>query len=207
MMYWLIKEIKSNTHFNTDNGDCIRLRFKTMLILRWLTEGKEMKNDIQRFIIKSSTTTFNVSMAILILMPQGWAIIAGILTLEVLLFYVFLKREFKFGELYWRLTVSNLISGISGFILSLSLNGGWLGAFWFPWVGSHEIQFMSSYLIIYFVFIFAITLIIEIPINILLFKKLGIKWKRTFLVSLTTNAITNIGCAFIIYLFSFGIIH
>ena len=159
----------------------------------WL--GREsMKNELNKFISKISTTTLNVSMAILILMPQGWAIITAILLLEVSLFYFLLKRQYKFGELFWR------------FVLSLSLNGGWLGAFWFPWVSSHEIEFMSPYFIIYFLIIFIITLIIEIPINIFLFRKLGIKWGKTLLTSLLVNAITNIGCAFIIYLFSFNII-
>ena len=158
----------------------------------WL--GREsMKNELNKFISKISTTMLNVSMAILILMPQGWAIITAILLLEVSLFYFLLKRQYKFGELFWRLAIS-------------SLNGGWLGAFWFPWVSSYEIEFMSPYFIIYFLIIFIITLIIEIPINIFLFRKLGIKWGKTLLTSLLVNAITNIGCAFIIYLFSFNII-
>ena len=165
-----------------------------------------MKNELNSFISKISATTFNVSMAILIIMPQGWAIISAILLLEVSLFYFFLKRQYKFGGLFWRLTISNLVSGVLGFALSLILNGGWLGAFWFPWVSSNEITFMSPYFIIYFLIIFIITLIIEIPINILLFKKLGINWKKTLTTSLIVNAITNIGCAFIIYLFSFNII-
>jgi len=166
----------------------------------------KMKNELNRFVSKISTKTFNVSMAILILLPQGWAIISAILLLEVSLFYFLLKRQYKFGGLFWRLTISNLVSGVLGFLLSLRLNGGWLGAFWFPWVSSHEIKFMSLYFIIYFLIIFIITLIIEIPINILLFKKLGIKWKTTLITSLIVNAITNIGCAFIMYLFSFNII-
>ena len=171
----------------------------------WL--GREsMKNELNKFISKISTTMLNVSMAILILMPQGWAIITAILLLEVSLFYFLLKRQYKFGELFWRLAISNLVSGVLGFVLSLSLNGGWLGAFWFPWVSSYEIEFMSPYFIIYFLIIFIITLIIEIPINIFLFRKLGIKWGKTLLTSLLVNAITNIGCAFIIYLFSFNII-
>ena len=161
---------------------------------------------LHRLIAKLSTTTFNVSMAILILLPPGWAIIAGILSLEVCLFYFFLKRAYKFGALYWRLTVSNLASGIFGFVLSMFLNGGWLGVFWFPWVGAHEIEFMSPDFIFYFLLMFVITLLIEIPINILLFRKLKIRWQQTVLVSLFANAITNIGCAFIIYLFSFKLI-
>ncbi|MGI5078175.1 hypothetical protein [Treponema maltophilum] len=165
-----------------------------------------MKNELHGFITRLSAATLNVSMAILILMPQGWAIISGILSLEVSLFYFFLKRKYKLKELFWRLAVSNLVSGISGFALSLVLNGGWLGVFWFPWVSSHEIQFMSQFFILYFFIIFVITLLIEIPINILLFWKLGIRWKQACLMSLLVNAITNIGCAFIIYLFSFNII-
>ena len=165
-----------------------------------------MKNELHDFITKLSATTLNVSMAILILMPQGWAVIAAILSLEVALFYFFLKREYEFKKLFWRLAISNLVSGISGFVLSLFLNGGWLGVFWFPWVGSHEIQFMSRFFILYFFIIFAITLLIEIPVNIILFRKIGIRWKQTFFISLIVNAITNIGCAFIIYLFSFNII-
>ena len=109
-----------------------------------------MKNELHDFITKLSVTTLNVSMAILILMPQGWAVIAAILSLEVALFYFFLKREYEFKKLFWRLAISNLVSGISGFVLSLFLNGGWLGVFWFPWVGSHEIQFMSPFFILYF---------------------------------------------------------
>lgn len=165
-----------------------------------------MKNDLSKLIVKLSSTCMNVSMAILILMPVGWAIITAILFLETLLFYLFLKKEHQFKKLLWRLAVSNLVSGVFGFVLSLMVNGGWLGVFWFPWVSSHEITFMSSYFIIYFIAVFIVTLLIEVPINILLFKKLGIKWKKTLSVSLAANAITNIGCAFIIYLFSFNII-
>lgn len=165
-----------------------------------------MKNELHDFITKLSATTLNVSMAILILMPQGWAVIAAILSLEVALFYFLLKREYEFKKLFWRLAISNLVSGISGFVLSLFLNGGWLGVFWFPWVGSHEIQFMSQFFILYFFIIFAITLLIEIPVNIVLFRRLGIHPKQTSFISLIVNAITNIGCAFIIYLFSFNII-
>lgn len=65
----------------------------------WL--GREsMKNELNKFISKISTTTLNVSMAILILMPQSWAIITAILLLEVSLFYFLLKRQYKFGELF-----------------------------------------------------------------------------------------------------------
>ena len=81
----------------------------------WL--GREsMKNELNKFISKISTTTLNVSMAILILMPQGWAIITAILLLEVSLFYFLLKRQYKFGELFWRLAISNLVSGVLGFV-------------------------------------------------------------------------------------------
>ena len=97
----------------------------------WL--GREsIKNELNKFISKISTTTLNVSMAILILMPQGWAIITAILLLEVSFFYFLLKRQYKFGGLFWRLTISNLVSGVLGFVLSLILNGGWLGVFLVP---------------------------------------------------------------------------
>lgn len=109
-----------------------------------------MKSELNKLISKLHVTTLNVSMAILILMPQGWAIITAILLLEVSLFYFFLKRQYRFVELFWRLIISNLVSGILGFVLSLILNGGWLGVFWFPWVSSHEIKFMSAYFCIIF---------------------------------------------------------
>ena len=60
-----------------------------------------MKKELHDFIKKLCATTLNVSMAILILMPQGWAIIAAILLLEAGLFYLFLKREYKFKKLFW----------------------------------------------------------------------------------------------------------
>ena len=97
----------------------------------WLGR-KSMKNELNKFISKISTTTLNVSMAILILMPQGWVIITAILLLEVSFFYFLLKRQYKFGGLFWRLTISNLVSGVLGFVLSLMLNGGWLGVFLVP---------------------------------------------------------------------------
>ena len=53
----------------------------------------KMKNELNRFVSKISTKTFNVSMALLILLPQGWAIISAILLLEVSLFYFLLKEE------------------------------------------------------------------------------------------------------------------
>ena len=141
-----------------------------------------MKNELHDFIKKLSATTLNVSMAILILMPQGWAVIAAILSLEVALFYFFLKREYEFKKLFWRLAISNLVSGISGFVLSLFLNGGWLGVFWFPWVGSHEIQFMSRFFILYFLIIFVIKLFLEIPVKIIFFRKLRINNKKNFFI-------------------------
>ena len=165
-----------------------------------------MYETIKKLSKRMNATLFNVSMAIILFMPIGWAIIISILLLETILFYLILKRQVKFSTLFKYLTISNIVSGIIGFILSMIHNGGWYGVFWFPWVGSHETELLSKFFILYFIIIFVITLIIEVPINIFLFKRQNIEVKNTISISIIVNIITNVCCAFIIYLFSFGII-
>ncbi|MCF8070650.1 MAG: hypothetical protein K9L30_18875 [Desulfobacterales bacterium] len=166
-----------------------------------------MINKLKRNFYNNLRTLFNVSFAILLFMPTGWSIIISILLLEVLLFYLFFKREYGFKKLLKYLAISNLISGIVGFALSMFLNGGWLGVFWFPWVSSYEMEFLSIGFDVYFISAFLLTLIVEIPINIFLFRKIGIKPLRTINTSILVNIITNIGCAFVMYIFSFNLIN
>ena len=157
---------------------------------------------------KTAFMSLNVSMIILIFMPLGWGIIVTILVLEALLFYLLLKRCVPFFVTLGYLSISNLVSGLAGLGLSLLHNGGWYGVFWFPWVGRYEVSLGDphslGFFIVYFLIIFLITMIIEIPLNILLFKKRGICIGRTIRVSLLANLVTNVGCASIIYLWSFG---
>ena len=167
-----------------------------------------MLKELQEICRKTAFMSLNVSMIILILMPLGWGIIGTILVLEALLFYLLLNKKVAFLSTLGYLSISNLLSGLAGFGLSLLHNGGWYGVFWFPWISSHELSLKDPhslrFFIIYFLIIFIITMIIEIPINILLFKKKNIGTKSIIRVSLLSNLVTNVGCASIIYLWSFG---
>lgn len=153
------------------------------------------------------TMTLNVSMIILIFMPLGWGIIFTILMIETVLFYLLFKRKIPFLTNLGFLTISNLISGLGGFGLSLLHNGGWYGVFWFPWVGKNELNLSNAqsfyFFVLYFVVVYLITMLIEIPINILLYRRKAVDVKSILRVTFLSNVVTNIGCALLIYLWSF----
>ena len=70
---------------------------------------------------------------------------------------------------------SHFISGITGIILTLILNGGWWLVVWFPWVGSHEIDLSVPNalwgLSLFYLAAFVLSVLIEVTVNWLNLKR------------------------------------
>ncbi|PIF02181.1 MAG: hypothetical protein CR996_00970 [Draconibacterium sp.] len=86
--------------------------------------------------------------------------------------YILNKRWFD-KKAYKTAILSNLISGIIGFIGSMILNGGWWLVVWFPWVSNNEVNGTEEFkwLAVFYGIAFALTLLIEGLVNYLMLKK------------------------------------
>lgn len=114
----------------------------------------------------------NVSFGIFALLPQGWIFMTIIILLEcVILSY--LTTKFRYDKLiYSTIFISNFLSGLVGFGISILLNGGWWLVVWFPWVSNHEVgENAFNELMIYYGCAFVLTLLIEGLINYLFLRK------------------------------------
>ena len=150
----------------------------------------------------------NVSFGILALMPQGWLFMLVIILIESLLISKILTQHWKDWSVYWRVTVSNLVSGLVGMLASIKLNGGWWLVVWFPWVSNNEIhpsdQTQLTQLAILYVLAFLLTLLIEIPLTLWLLKKYI---TRSIVKStLAANVLSYIIGSIALYSYSFGIV-
>jgi len=134
---------------------------------------------------------------------------AFVILMECLLLSRFLARKWFNKRIYATALLTNAVSGIVGFTISMLMNGGWWLVVWFPWVSSNEVHLSGSSpqyileLCIYYLCAFILTLIIETIINwLLLRKKYPAKniIKYTFVVNLISYLI---GSA-VLYSYSFS---
>lgn len=114
----------------------------------------------------------NVSFGIYAILPQGWLFMFVIILIECLGLSYFFSKKWKDKRLYRTAIISNIVSGIIGFIGSIALNGGWWLVIWFPWVSNHEVGPIKSnkQFLIYYLIAFVLTLIIEGIVNFLMLK-------------------------------------
>jgi len=121
------------------------------------------------------TVFLNVSFGILAFLPQGWVFMILIMLLESLVMSELLCRKVLNGRITGTVFLSNIISGITGIILTLILNGGWWLVVWFPWVGSHEIDLSAPNalwgLILFYLVAFVLSVLIEESVNWLNLKR------------------------------------
>ena len=121
----------------------------------------------------------NVSFGIYAFLPQGWIFMISIILIECLGLSYLLTHNWKNRKIYKAAIVSNLTSGIVGFIGSMILNGGWWLVIWFPWVSDKEVGGTEGYkwLMILYAIAYVLTLLIEGLVNYLMLKKEFAKFK------------------------------
>ncbi len=103
--------------------------------------------------------------------------------------------------------LSNFISGLTGIITTLILNGGWILVVWFPWVSTHEIDISSSDSLLVFCFIyliaFVLSVFIETLINWLMLRK-HYSTRQILKSTLLANIASYLLGSLILYAISFG---
>lgn len=146
----------------------------------------------------------NVSFGIYAMMPQGWLFMLFIVFLECVILSYLLRGSWKNKRVYMTVTLSNFISGVVGFIISLKLNGGWWLVIWLPWVSENEVDLTTGLgsLTIYYLSAFILTLILEALVNTLLLKR---EYGASDIIKATslTNVASYIAGSVMLYSYSF----
>lgn len=131
---------------------------------------------------------------------------AFVIILECLIITRVLLPNWFNKRIYGITTLTNIISGLTGIIISMILNGGWFLVVWFPWVSNHEINLAKKEelygLIIFYAAAFVLTLIIEIITNVLFLRKFYLK-KNVIKATVIANTISYIIGSITLYLYSF----
>lgn len=152
----------------------------------------------------------DVSFGIFAFLPQGWIFMAFVITIECLIMAKYLAKKFYDKRIYIITTISNLVSGISGIIISMILNGGWYLVVWFPWLSSNEINLQHKkaliWLAIFYAAAFVLSIIIEGIFNIFTLRR-DYSIKGIVISTLLANIISYTVGTFVLYSYSFGLIH
>lgn len=149
----------------------------------------------------------DVSFGIFALMPLGWAFMAAIILIEIIMMSRRLTGHWWEKRIAVAATVANLVSGAVGFGLSLLLNGGWWLVVWIPWVSRNEVAVprQLAALTIYYVVAFVLSVIIEGPIEqLILMRRFGTRaiWKNCFWANVASYLFGSLA----MYSWSFGIL-
>lgn len=148
----------------------------------------------------------DVSFGIFAFMPQGWLFMAFVIIVECLALTRWLLPVWYNKRVYGVTVLTNIISGLTGIVISVALNGGWFLVVWFPWVSKNEIDLKSKgalpALMIFYLLCFILTLIIEIITNILFLKSTYTK-RKIFQATLVANVISYAIGTLVLYSYSF----
>jgi hypothetical protein len=149
----------------------------------------------------------DVSFGIFAFMPLGWAFMAAIILIEIVVMSRSMTGQWWEKRIAIAATVANLVSGAIGICLSLLLNGGWWLVVWIPWVSRHEVAVPRQFAIltIYYVVAFVLSVIIEGPIEQLILKRrFGTRgiWKNCFRANVASYLFGSLA----MYSWSFGIL-
>jgi hypothetical protein len=147
----------------------------------------------------------NVSFGIFAFLPQGWLFMLFVILIECVILTKLLKNKWFNKRIYGIATLTNMISGIIGIIISMALNGGWWLVVWFPWVSSYEVRTTTHFkaLIIYYACAFILTIIIELLTNWLFLKK-HYKDRKILTATMLANFVSYTVGTLILYLYSFS---
>jgi len=151
-------------------------------------------------------TLLDVSFGIFAFMPLGWLFMAFVILIECVILTKILKHQWFNKRIYGAATLTNIISGVIGIVISIMLNGGWWLVVWFPWVSSHEVYAKTEdikWLAIYYVCAFIMTIIIESLTNWLFLKKYY-KKKQILIASVIANIVSYAVGTLVLYSYSFS---
>ena len=148
----------------------------------------------------------NVSFGIFAFLPQGWMFMILIILLEAWLMSRWLCKKRFDRRITATAFLSNFVSGLTGIITTLILNGGWILVVWFPWVSTHEIDITSpdsllGFCVIYLI-AFVLSVLIEAIINWLMLRK-RYSIRQIIKVTLLANVASYLLGSLILYSFSF----
>lgn len=145
--------------------------------------------------------------------PLAWVYDLLVLILESFLAVKILLKLAYNGRIYFSVCLSNLVSGIAGFALTLLLTGGWILVIWQPYVGPKEIMGPPfgawGNFILYYVLAFVLSVGIEFLVNWLCLKsRFDARriWKMTLLVNIVSYIVGSVfiySISFHEYLFRF----
>lgn len=154
-------------------------------------------------------TILDVSFGIFAFLPQGWIFMAFVIFFECFLISTMLTKKWINKRVYWVVAGSNIISGLTGIITSMILNGGWYLVVWFPWVSSHEVNIHNKEalkaLIVFYLIAFFISILIEAIINVFFLKK-HYSIKKIIWTTVIANIVTYLIGTLILYSYSFVVI-
>ena len=149
----------------------------------------------------------NVSFGIFAFLPQGWMFMILIILLEAWLMSRWLCKKRLDQRITSTAFLSNFVSGLTGIITTLILNGGWILVVWFPWVSTHEIDISSSDSLLVFCIIyliaFVLSVFIEALINWLMLRK-HYSTRQILKSTLLANVASYLFGSLILYAISFG---
>ena len=146
----------------------------------------------------------DVSFGIFALMPLGWLFMVFVILMECIILTKYLRNQWFNKRIYGVGTLTNLISGIIGIAASIKINRGWWLVVWFPWVGKYDIAPKSmKELIIFYVYAFIWTIIIELLTNWLFLRKYY-KNKQILLATIIANIASYAVGTLVLYSFSFS---
>jgi len=150
----------------------------------------------------------DVSFGIYAFMPLGWIFMLCVIAMECVIMARLLPQKWFDKKIYTVTTISNVVSGLTGIILSLELNGGWWLVVWFPWVSNNEIHIANKQafqgLVGFYLVAFVLTLIIETLINVWLLRKI---YPRPAIIKATviSNIVSYAIFSFVLYYYSFNL--
>ena len=148
----------------------------------------------------------NVSFGIFAFLPQGWVFMILIILLEAWLMSRRLCKKRFDQRITGTAFLSNFVSGLTGIITTMILNGGWILVVWFPWVSTHEIDISSpdsllGFGVIYLI-AFVLSVLIETLINWLMLRK-RYSTRQIIISTLLANVASYLLGSIILYSLSF----
>lgn len=138
--------------------------------------------------------------------PMGWFFMLGVVLIEILIMSKILssRRHIILGVIT-ATTISNIVSGAVGALISKTINNGWMLVIWFPWVSSNEVDTNNPEslfnFVVFFIASLATTIIIEVLLNWLMLRKRG--FKPVMRATIVSNVISTIIACFLLYSYSF----
>ena len=148
-----------------------------------------------------------VSFGIFAFMPLGWLFMAFVILFECLIITRMLLPKWIDKKVFICTTLSNVISGIIGMIISLKLNGGWYLVVWFPWVSDNEVDLSQEGqlkpMIIYYLAAFFLTLLIEMSTNSPFLGR-NYSVRKILVATLVANILSYAVGSLVLYSYSFN---